>query len=58
MTMEKEDDISSRFNIENMKELESIFQRKLYDRMLQWKQEDMARDQDVVMLPVFIVGLI
>ena len=41
-----------------MKELESIFQRKLYDRMLQWKQEDMARDQDVVMLPVFIVGLI
>ena len=55
--MEKEDDISSRFNIENMKELESIFQRKLYDRMLQWKQEDMARDQDVVMLPVLIVGL-
>ena len=26
-----------------MKEMESIFQRKLYDRMLQWKQEEQGQ---------------
>ena len=95
-----------------MKELKFVFQRKLYDRMLQWKQDeqgqtalliegvrrvgkstlaevkssgykthasldafqekfsdrilhrylvytkDLAKDQDVLMLPVFMVGLI
>ena len=32
-----------KFKYENMKEMEFVFQRKLYDRMLQWKQEEQGQ---------------